>query len=99
MRIKGPNSTKYEDFRKRLLQDSEVRKEYEALQPQFKLIKQLIARRNELNLSQEQLAKRVGTTQPAICRLESGSTNTTISTLQKVAAALDTELEISLKVR
>lgn len=92
-------STKYADFRARLLQNSEVRKEYEALEPQFKLIRQLVARRNELNLSQKQLAMRVGTGQSAISRLESGINNTTFSTLQKVAEALNAHLDISLKVK
>jgi len=99
MSKKNQMSTKYEDFRARLLQNSEVRKEYKALEPQFKLIRQLIARRNELNLSQKQLAMRVGTEQSAISRLESGINNTTFGTLQKVAEALNAHLDISLKVK
>ncbi len=96
---KNRNSTNYEDFKAQLLQDSKVRQEYEALEPQFSLLRQVIARRNELKLSQAQLAKRVGTEQSAISRLENGYANTTVKTLHAVAKALDADLEISLKVR
>ena len=91
-------STNYEDFKAQLLQDSEVRQEYEALEPQFNLLRQIIARRNELQLSQKQLAKRIGTEQSAISRLESGYANASVKTWYKIAKALDADLEISLKV-
>jgi len=99
MTTKNSKSIKYEDFKARVLQDSKVRKEYEALEPQFSLLRQIVARRNELKLSQAQLAKRIGTEQSAISRLESGYANASVKTWYKVAKALDADLEISLKVR
>ncbi len=92
-------STKYEDFKAQLLTDPEVRKEYEALEPQFRLIRDILLRRSELNLSQLQLAKLVETQQPAISRLERGDGNITINTLRRIANALDADLDISLKAR
>ena len=92
-------SIKYEDFKARLLTDAEVRAEYEALEPEFRLIRSIISRRNELNLSQMELAKLVGTRQPAISRLERGDGNITINRLRRVADALNADLEISLKAR
>ena len=92
-------STKYEDFKAQLLTDPEVRKEYEALEPQFRLIRDILLRRSELNLNQVQLAKLVGTQQPAISRLERGDGNITINTLRRIADALDADLDISLKAR
>lgn len=92
-------STNYEEFKAQLLQNTKVRQEYEALEPQFNLLRQIIARRTELKLSQAQLAKRVGTEQSAISRLESGYANVSVKTWYKVANALDADLEISLKVR
>ena len=92
-------STRYEDFKAQLLADPEVRAEYEALEPQFRLIKAILWRRNELNLSQAQLAKLVGTRQPAISRWETGDGNITLSTLYRIASALDAELDISLRAR
>ncbi|MBL7125018.1 MAG: helix-turn-helix transcriptional regulator [Dehalococcoidales bacterium] len=90
---------KYEDFKAELLADPEVRAEYEALEPEFRLIRDILLRRSELNLSQMQLAKLVGTKQPAISRLERGDGNITINRLCRVADALDADLDISLKAR
>ncbi len=92
-------SIKYEDFKAQLLTDPEVRKEYEALEPQFRLIRDILLRRSELNLSQVQLAKLVGTKQPAMSRLERGDGNITIDTLIRIANALNADLDISLKPR
>ena len=92
-------STNYEHFKARLLTDPEVREEYEALESEFKLMRDILWRRSQLNLSQRQLAKLVGTRQPAISRLERGDGNITISTLYRIASALDADLDLSLKAR
>ncbi|GAH61872.1 unnamed protein product [marine sediment metagenome] len=92
-------SVKYKDFKAQLLKDPKVRQEYEALEPEFRLVRDVLLRRLELNLSQSQLAKLVGTKQPAISRLEKGDGNVTIGTLRRIADALDADLDISLKAR
>ena len=93
-------STNFEEFEGELLQDPEIRKEYENLKPKYDMIQSLIKRRNQLRMSQSQLARTVGTRQPAISRLERGDfNNVTLSTLIKVAHALDLDLDISLKTR
>jgi len=92
-------SIKYEDFKAELLKDPQVREEYEALIPRFKLVRDFILRRNQLNISQFKLAKLIGTQQPAISRFERGDGNTTIETLHKIAAALDMDLNITLNER
>jgi predicted transcriptional regulator len=90
----------FEEFEDKLLQDPEIRKEYEDLKPKYQMIQSLIKRRNQLRISQSQLARTVGTRQPAISRLERGEfNNVTLSTLIKVAHALDLDLDISLKAR
>jgi predicted transcriptional regulator len=92
--------TNLEEFEGELLQDPEIRKEYEDLKPKYEIIQSLIKRRNQLRMSQSQLARTVGTRQPAISRLERGEfNNVTLSTLIKVAHALDLDLDISLKTR
>ena len=90
--------TKYEDFEAELLKKPEIRREYEALKPKYEMIKTLIERRNQLRISQMQLAKTIGTKQPAISRLERGDYNTTLDTLFKVASALDLNIDISPKI-
>lgn len=92
--------TNFEELEGELLQDPEIRKEYENLTPKYEMIQSLIKRRNQLRMSQSQLARTVGTKQPAISRLERGDfNNVTLSTLIKVAHALDLDLDISLKTR
>jgi DNA-binding XRE family transcriptional regulator len=84
----------FKDLKTELLEDLEAKKHYDSLKPRYTLIAALIARRNELNLSQRDLAGLTGLKQPAICRLESGSGDVTLDTLSKVSRALG--LEISL---
>jgi predicted transcriptional regulator len=92
--------TNIEEFEGELLKDPEIRKEYEDLKPKYEIIRSLIKRRNQLRISQSQLARTVGTRQPAISRLERGEfSNVTLSTLIKVAHALELDLDISLKAR
>ena len=90
-------STRYQDFETELLNKPGIRKEYEALKPKYDLVRTIIERRNQLQISQTRLARLVGTRQPAISRLEKGDSNTTLNTLFKVAEALD--LDIALNVR
>jgi len=89
--------TNYEEFEAELLKDPEVRKEYEVLKPKYDMIRSVIKRRNELQISQTQLAKIIGKQQPAIARLENGDHNITINTFFQVLNALD--LDIFLKAR
>ena len=90
-------STNYEEFEAALLERPEIRKEYEALKPRYDMVRNIIKRRNQLKISQTQLANKIGTKQPAISRLEKGDYNITLKTFFKVAEALD--LEISYKAR
>lgn len=90
-------ATNYEEFEDGLLEKPEIRREYEALKPKYDMIRSLIKRRSQLRISQTELARIIGTKQPAISRLEKGDYNTTLSTFFKVADALD--LDVSLKAR
>ena len=89
--------TNFRKFEAELLKRLGILKEYEALQPKYDMIRSLIERRNQLRISQTQLAKIVGTKQPAISRLEKGDYNTTLSTFFKVTNALG--LDVSLRAR
>lgn len=88
----------YRKFRDYQLTDNRVKKEYDLLEKDFSLAREIIQLRKELNLTQEELAKKVGTSQPAIARVESGNyRNISLSFLRKVAKALGTEPEIHLR--
>lgn len=87
----------WKEHKKRLLKDPEFRVEYEALEPEYRLASALIRLRLAKGLTQEQLAKLLNTKQESIARLESGNSLPSLSTVKKVAEALDAELEINLQ--
>ncbi len=87
----------WKEHKKKLLKDPEFRKEYKTLEPEYKLASAMIRLRLAKGLTQEQLAKLLNTKQESIARLESGGSLPSLSTVKKVADALDAELEISLK--
>jgi transcriptional regulator with XRE-family HTH domain len=87
----------WKDHKKELLKDPEFRKEYEALEPEYRLAATLIRLRLAKGLTQEGLAKLLNTKQESIARLESGDSLPSLSTIRKVADALDADLEINLR--
>ncbi len=90
---------KWKEHKKQLLANPEFKEEYDRLAPEYKLASTLIRLRLEKGLTQEQLAKMLNTKQESIARLESGSSLPSLSTIKKVAEALDVEMEIILRPR
>jgi len=68
--------------------------DYAALDEEFALAKSLIEARTEANISQEEIAKRMHTSQPAVARLEGGHGNPSVNTLRRYAEATGTRLRI-----
>lgn len=89
--------TKWEDLEKELLSDPATKREFDKLAPRYAVISQLIAARNKKGFTQGQLAKKMGTKQSAIARLESGTVNPTIGFLDKAASKLGVKLTIRLQ--
>lgn len=87
----------WKTVRAELLKDPEVHQEYEELRPRYELISQLIGARIKKGLTQAQLAKKIGTKQSAIARVEGGNANPSIAFLEKVTKALGTKLIIQLQ--
>jgi predicted transcriptional regulator len=85
----------WDDFKKELLSDPEVKKEYDALELEYSIIAQVIQKRLDKGLTQKQLAQKAGTKQSAISRLESGNANPSIAFLRKIATALGSDLKVS----
>jgi ribosome-binding protein aMBF1 (putative translation factor) len=71
--------------------------EYEALDEEFALASALIKARGDADLTQEQVAEAMGTTQAVIARLESGRVMPSTRTLERFAAATRTKLRISFE--
>ena len=89
----------WKEHKKQLMKDPEFRKEYEVLEPEYKLAAALIQLRLSKGLTQEELARVLNTKQASIARLESGSSLPSLTMVKKVADALDAELEIKLQPR
>ncbi len=81
------------------MKDPAFRREYKALEPEFAIIQQIINLRIKHKMSQTQLAKRIGTHQPSIARLESQKRIRNLDYLQRVANALDADVQVRLVPR
>jgi transcriptional regulator with XRE-family HTH domain len=89
--------TKVNDLHQKWMKKKEYRKAYEELAPEFALARAVIHARAAADLTQEQLAQRMDTTQSVIARLESGRTRPSTQTLQRLAAATGTRLRITFE--
>ena len=74
----------------------EFREEYEKADAEFAIIEALVRARSAAKLSQAELAKRIGTTQSAVARLEGGGVSPSLSTLRRYAEATGTKLHVEL---
>jgi ribosome-binding protein aMBF1 (putative translation factor) len=72
----------------------EFRKAYDALEEEFALASALIEARAAADMTQEQVAEAMGTTQAVVARLESGRTMPSTRTLERFAKATKTKLRI-----
>ncbi|MBI2957624.1 MAG: helix-turn-helix transcriptional regulator [Chloroflexi bacterium] len=89
----------WKEHKKQLMKDPKFKAEYDALELEYKLARELVRLRLAKGLTQEQLARKVNTKQAGIARLESGSRLPSLSTVRKVAEALDADLDIVLRPR
>lgn len=87
----------FEEIKADMLKDEEFKLEYEKLKPRYEAIEQIIMARKEQNITQSELAKRVGTQKSNISRLESGNYNPSLDFLIKVAESLGKSLSIQIK--
>ena len=67
---------------------------YDALEEEFALVASVIEARTRSKLTQAELAKRMGTTQAVVARLESGRTMPSTRTLERFAKATGTKLSL-----
>jgi ribosome-binding protein aMBF1 (putative translation factor) len=76
------------------LKEPEFRAEYQALEEEFALASALIEARSTAGMTQEQVARAMGTTQAVIARLEGGRVKPSTRTLERFAKATGTRLRI-----
>lgn len=76
--------------------DAEYAREYAALEEEFSLAREVIQARRLANLTQQELADKMNTTQAVIARMEGGSLPS-MRTLERLAAATGTQLRVSFE--
>jgi ribosome-binding protein aMBF1 (putative translation factor) len=80
-----------------MAEDPEYRAAYESMEEEFALIEALMKARRRSRLSQAEIASRMGTTESAVSRLESGRVKPSTRTLERYAAATGHRLKISFE--
>ena len=91
--------TSLAELKKELMKNPGFKAEYDALEDEFSLARELIKARARAGLSQAELAQRMGTTQSAIARLESGKSPPSMRTITRIAAATGTRAVVRLEPR
>ena len=88
----------HKQLRTKALANAEVATEYEKLADEFSLLDEFLKARAAQGLTQAQVAEKIGTTQSAVARMESGSGkhSPSLATLTKYADALGCKLELRL---
>jgi len=84
----------YKDYKKKALQNPEVKKEYDALAPEYDIIQAMIDARKNQNLTQKELSDRTGITQADISRIEKGTRNPSLEMLKRLALGLGMQLKV-----
>ncbi len=78
------------------LKDPDFKKLWQASEPEYQLSRQIIQKRLEKKLSQSQLAKKAGTTQAIISRIERSTFNPSLKLLKRLSSALNSKLRLSI---
>ncbi len=86
-----------EEVAKEWMKDPKFVAAYDALEEEFALASALIKARAAADMTQDEVAAAMGTTQAVVARLESGRTRPSTRTLRRFAAATHTKLRISFE--
>ena len=89
--------TKLKDLKERFMKDPELREEYARVDEEYALVEALVRARRGAKLTQAELARRLGTTQSAVARLEGGRVSPSFATLRRYAQATGTRLTVGLE--
>jgi ribosome-binding protein aMBF1 (putative translation factor) len=89
--------TRVDDLHKDWMKDPRYRREYRALEEEFSITAAMIEARSRAGMTQEQVARRMKTTQAVIARLEGGGSKPSTRTLERYAKATGSRLRISFE--
>lgn len=87
-----------QDYIAQQMQKPGFKKAWHELDSEFELLESMLALRERAGMSQQRLAEKIGTQQPALSRLERGGfKKASLETLSKIADALDARLVVRLE--
>ncbi len=90
--------TEFKDLHAKWLNDNPTyAAEFQAMEPEFALARELIRARTTAGMTQADVAQRMGTKQTVVARLESGRAKPSTRTLERYAEATGRRLKISLE--
>ena len=85
---------KYEDFKKEILSDPEVKNAYDELSPEYDIVQAMIDTRKSQHMTQKDLSEATGITQADISRIENGTRNPSLAMLKRLAAGMGMSLKV-----
>ncbi|MEU6782385.1 helix-turn-helix transcriptional regulator [Nonomuraea angiospora] len=91
--------TDWADLRDRRLSEPGAAEAYDAARLAFELGRAVRQMRESLGWSQSELARAADMTQSAVARFEGGGTVPTLPVLERLARALDAQLEVRISPR
>jgi DNA-binding XRE family transcriptional regulator len=89
-------ATDFQVLLKEMLKDKEFKKHYDEYGRQLEISYRVLQLRKKAKMSQSELARKIGTTQSNIARMEGGRQNFTLNTLNKIASIFDKQLKVSI---
>lgn len=85
----------HEELKALALSDPKVKAEYDALEEEFSILHQMLSARSAAGLSQADVARKMGTKQSAVARIENtGKHSPSLNTLRRYAQAVGCSLEV-----
>ena len=84
----------FDDMLEKQMKDEEFKKEYEAIQPELDVIREIVDARISQNLTQREHAERTGINQADISKLENGTRNPSVNLLKRLADGMGMALKI-----
>lgn len=83
-----------DELKKEHLSNPKVKAEYDALEPEFQVVRAMIEARRRQNITQQQLADRTGIDRADISKLENGNANPSLKLLKRLADGLGMSIKI-----
>lgn len=84
----------YKEYKNKCLEDSNFKKEYDDLEPEYDIINAMIKARKEKGLTQKQLSELTGISQADISRIENGTRNPSLEMIKRLAAGVGMRLKL-----